>query len=280
MSGRIVVGVDGSAAAAVALGWAATEARLRGAELVVCSVVERHHGRDGPVDGAASLGLEESAGGYPTTVLTRYGKPEVELIAAAEGADLLIVGSRGRGRLAGSLLGSVSRACLAHARCPVVVVGHPPAAVPVGRVIAGVDGSVHARSTLLAAAEEARVRGATLHVLHAVHWDSIGAEMITPTSEQLLEWGHKLVTDELAATGVLGEPTVVVGHPGPALVHRSGDADLIVLGARGHHAAAGLLLGSTGEHCIQKAHCPVMVTRADRHDVAEDAEAGSPETSG
>ena len=205
MSGHIVVGMDESASAAAALAWAASEARLRGAELVVCSVVERRLGHNVDVsDSAATVVLDESAAGYPTTVLTRHGEAAEELLAASDDADLLVVGSRGRGRLAGFVLGSVSRACMTHARCPVVVVGHPSATLPVGRVIAGVDGSPHARAALLIAAQEAWLRGATLHVLHAVYWDNIGTELITPTPEQLLEWGHKLVADELAATGVDG----------------------------------------------------------------------------
>lgn len=268
MSGRIVVGVDGSPAAAAALAWAASEARLRGAALVACSVVEGRgrHGDDETVDSAVTSALEESVGGYPTTVLTSHGEPGVDLLAACVDADLLVVGSRGRGWIAGALLGSVSRWCVTHARCPVVVVGHQSVTVPVGRVVVGVDGSPDARAALLVAAQEARLRGAKLHVLHAVYWDNIGTELITPTPEQLLEWGHKLVADELAATGVDGEPIVVVGHPREVLVQHSEDADLLVVGTRGHTPTVSLVLGSVSERCVRHARCPVLVTRADRRD--------------
>lgn len=276
MSGHIVVGVDGSPEAASALAWAASEARLRGAELVACSVIEPRHGHaDAVSDSAVTPASEESTGGYPATALTRHGEPAVELLAACQDGDLLVVGSRGRGRLAGTLLGSVSRACVTHARCPVVVVGHPSATGPVGRVIAGVDGSPHARAALLAAAREARLRGATLHVLHAVYWDNIGTELSTPSPEQLLEWGHKLVANELAVTGVDGEPTVVAGHPGEVLAQHSGNADLLVLGTRGHNPAASLLLGSVSEHCVRHARCPVMVMRVDHHQRDDHAPADS-----
>jgi nucleotide-binding universal stress UspA family protein len=274
MRGRIVVGVDGSASAAAALAWAASEARLRGVELVACSVVERHPDRHHDVsDSVAMLAPEESADGYPTTVLTRYGEPRAELLAVSDDADLLVVGTRGRGRLAGSLSGSVSRACATHARCPVVVVGQPSPTLPAGRVVVGVDGSVHARAALLVAAEEARLRGATLQVLHAVYWDNIGTELITPTPKQLLEWGHKLVDAELAETRVNGESTIVTGHPGEVLVQHSGSADLLVLGSRGHNHAVSLLLGSISEHCVRHARCPVLVTRADRRHRDDEAQA-------
>lgn len=265
MTHRVVVGVDGSSAAAAALAWAAGEARLRDAELVACTVVDRSKspGAVGPGVAKASRSLEESAGGYPVTVRKRYGEAAAELVAAGAEADLLVVGSRSRGPLAGLVLGSVSHGCLAHASCPVVVVRpqleRPPAR---RRVIVGVDGSAHARQALRLAAQEARLHDATLHVVHAVHWDNIGTELLTPTVEQLVEWGHKLVAAELAATGVTGRPVVVPGYAPELLVEHSADADLLVLGSRGHNPVADLLLGSTSEHCARHAHCPVMVTHA------------------
>jgi nucleotide-binding universal stress UspA family protein len=57
------------------------------------------------------------------TVVVR-GRPAQVLISAAQGADLLVVGSRGHGALAGMLLGSVSEDVAAHAPCPVVVIRH------------------------------------------------------------------------------------------------------------------------------------------------------------
>jgi nucleotide-binding universal stress UspA family protein len=53
------------------------------------------------------------------------GQAAVELVRAAQGADLLVVGSRGHSAFAGMLLGSVSEHCAAHAPCPVVVVRAP-----------------------------------------------------------------------------------------------------------------------------------------------------------
>jgi nucleotide-binding universal stress UspA family protein len=207
--------------------------------------------------------LEELAGGYPVTPRHGYGDVAAELVAACADADLLVVGSRGRGPLKGLVLGSVSRACLAHAPCPVVVVRpQPEEAPPRGRVIVGVDGSDHSRQALRVAADEARLRGVALHVLHAVHWDHSGEELLIPTRKQLVEWGRKLVAAELAATGVKGRPVVVHGDASEVLVRHSTHADLLVVGSRGRNPAAGLLLGSTSEHCARHAHCPVMVNRA------------------
>jgi nucleotide-binding universal stress UspA family protein len=69
----------------------------------------------------AELPVESSV---PVTTSVVQGYPARELLRAAEGADLLVVGSRGHGELSGMLLGSVSLHCVTHATCPVVVV-HP-----------------------------------------------------------------------------------------------------------------------------------------------------------
>ncbi|MBC6445894.1 universal stress protein [Actinokineospora xionganensis] len=251
---RVIVGIDGSPAAAAALAWAAREARLRGAELVAWTIVD-HRGLP-----ATEFFSKEATGGYPVTIRRGRGDAATALAAAARGADLLVVGSRSRGSVAGLLLGSVSRTCLAHAPCPVVVV-HPdrPGTTVHGRVVVGVDMSEHSHQALRVAAQEARFRGAALEVVHAVHWDHLGTEMLTPTVEQLIDWGHRLIAAEFVATGVEGIPVVVHGHAAEVLVRHSADADLLVLGTRGRGQVADLLLGSTSAHCARHAHCPVMI---------------------
>jgi nucleotide-binding universal stress UspA family protein len=264
---RVVVGFDGSPAAVAAMAWAAGEARLRGgAELVVWTIQGRPESRRPADTGAARTprrSYEDSAGGYPVSVRQGYGDAATALVAACAPADLLVVGSRGRGPLGGLVLGSVSRACLAHAPCPVVVVRpQPEQASSQGRVVVGIDGSSHSRQALRVAAEEARLRGAVVAVVHAVSWDNSGEELLTPTDKQLVEWGRKLVAAELAATGVTGRPVVVPGHASEVLVRRSAHADLLVVGSRGRNPVTNLLLGSTSENCARQAHCPVMVNRA------------------
>lgn len=267
MAGRIVVGFDGSAGATAGLAWAAEEARLRGWRLVAITVIDEHPpppGIDATIpDMEGTLGtLQEKAAaatnGHPVTLEQRRGGAAAELIAACDAADILVVGSRGRNPLAGLLLGSVSKACLAHAPCPVVVARHPAPAERIRRVIVGVDGSEAARNALRVAAEEARLRDAALHAVHAVYWDHLGAELITPTPQQLVEWGKNLVDKELERAGVAARPVVIHGHAADVLVRHSGHADLLVLGSRGHNPLATLLLGSTTDHCARHAACPVM----------------------
>ncbi len=139
--GRIVVGVDGSAASRAALHWAAREARLRGAHLEVVHawelpalVVAGDGGAGVPViapgeleQAAEDLVRREAAAitaaqCLEVTASIVRGHPAHALIEAARGADLLVVGSRGHGGFVGMLMGSVSNHVVHHAGCPVVVV--------------------------------------------------------------------------------------------------------------------------------------------------------------
>ena len=145
MSGTIVVGVDGSPYALAALRWAIDEARLRDAELHVIHAYETPFfmvgmGEPTPVtmsvdavEEAARAVLDEVVDAASSdlgdrTVHRRLatGAPAAVLREEAEHADLLVVGTRGRGGFTGLLLGSVSSQCTHHAPCPVVVVPEPP----------------------------------------------------------------------------------------------------------------------------------------------------------
>lgn len=141
----IVVGVDGSDNARAALEWAFGEARLRKANLHVVTVWTYPYVIATPGAGAAAATLSELEDSAKATLsesiqaVVGAGDPDVRvttavtegpvtrtLLDAAKGADLLVVGSRGRGGFAGLLLGSVSQSVSHHAPCPVVIVPlHP-----------------------------------------------------------------------------------------------------------------------------------------------------------
>jgi nucleotide-binding universal stress UspA family protein len=144
--GRIVVGIDGSDHSKKALRWALDEARLRDASLEVVSawmlpVYATGYGfAPGDLvdpkiigDGAAAQldeTVTEVAGDATDVKLTRKsveGMAAQVLVEEAEGADMLVVGSRGHGGFAGLLLGSVSQQCAQHASCPVVIIRGQPA---------------------------------------------------------------------------------------------------------------------------------------------------------
>lgn len=136
-SGTIVIGVDGSAHSHRALAWALDEARLRGWRCILVHAFDYGLTGMSPYPGNAPQLIAEDAqelldrnvawakeSGVPVEGRLEFGSASRALVEAARGADLLVVGSRGRGGVAGALLGSVSSACVHHAACPVVVV--PP----------------------------------------------------------------------------------------------------------------------------------------------------------
>jgi nucleotide-binding universal stress UspA family protein len=168
----------------------------------------------------------------------------------------------------------------------------------VGRIVVGVDSSPNAKRALAWAAAEAHLRQAVLQVVHAYHakklaapvyfgsqhtYDaSVGAAGVpepeltaSVQSREALEVAVRSQADELleALLGELGEtlrgvqvqPMVVEDrHPAEALVQLSVDADLLVVGSRGHGGFSELLLGSVSHAAVLHAVCPVVVVPSSR----------------
>lgn len=134
---HVVVGVDGSPASYEALRWAARQARLIGAtvDAVAAYDVPGSVGWSAPAvdaefdEAQARQALDDEiqkvlvqVGDVPLEQHLVQGNAARVLIGASIGAELLVVGSRGRGGFASLLLGSVSQQCATHASCPVVIV--------------------------------------------------------------------------------------------------------------------------------------------------------------
>ena len=138
-SHRIVVGVEGSKGSKNALKWALDEARYRNAVVDVVTAYLPTYVPAAPDFGYVPLDpvdlleeirkmqdavIDQVAAGSSMTIERRLlkGRAADTLIMAAEGADMLVVGSRGRGGFRGLLLGSVSQQIAQHASCAVVIV--------------------------------------------------------------------------------------------------------------------------------------------------------------
>jgi nucleotide-binding universal stress UspA family protein len=294
---RVVIGIDGSPGARDALVQAfLVAARRRAALDVVASykldlywlagrpvdVPDMGTVRDDTESRARAL-VEEvqeevAASAFPhvgdlaVELLVSAGPAAQALIDRADGADLLVVGSRGRGAVRSALLGSVALHCVAHAPCPVLVV-HSGAGggSKAPKVVVGVDGSAASRAALGAAIEEACARGADLDVLTTFettnYWTDM-ASIVIPSVQEIDDELHRrterLVTEVLASRtdgGPVPHIRIVVAQ-GPAdevLVQHGRDADLLVVGSRGHGEFRGLLLGSIALYTAMHASCPVMV---------------------
>jgi nucleotide-binding universal stress UspA family protein len=208
------------------------------------------------------------------------GSPASAIIATAdqEGAELVVVGSRGRGTLRSAVLGSVSHDVALHARCPVVIVppGRPLAAAAgeeadsPASVVCGIDGSDHALAAAAFAGQLARRLGLRLVIVHAQQnlramASYPGASSATPPVTGQEDSVAELAADvvqraveaaDANAVGVLepGPPTEVL----ESVADRE-DARLIVIATRGVGAVRAALLGSVAAELPGAAGRPVVV---------------------
>jgi nucleotide-binding universal stress UspA family protein len=288
----IIAATDGTDSSLTAVEWAAAEAQQRGLPLrVVYAYDWDWH------DTRADLGTEdvdvarqladavvafaydrarEVAPDAHISTETLVGHAVPRLIEVSRGAELLVVGSRGRGGFAGLLLGSVSQRMATHAPCPVVVVRGR--ANPDGPIVAGVDDTDAGTPVLAAAFETAAALGRPLTVVHSDPsplpvWlnDVPPAAVITHPEQDAAEredLGQRLAPWQEKYPDVPAEP--VLTHEGAAswLVKASRTARLVIVGG-GHSATVGgALLGSTVTQLLHHADCPVLITHPHVEDQA------------
>lgn len=289
MAGEIIVGVDGSATGREALRFALAEAALRGACLHVVrswSIPPLTATGVGliPALGLLRQELGDAARDALETELASVaadaGEVRIErhvvqgdaagaLVERAAGAELLVVGSRGHGSVSGAVLGSVSRACLHHAPCPVAVV-HDAGPAERSRIVVGVDGSPGANAALAWAHAEASLRGVAVYAVCAYDepWGLAAASFSSPGAVDelraaLAEQAEAVLEDARAAApegvGVTG--AAVQGPPGAALVAAAEESALLVVGSRGRGGFRSLLLGSVSQYCAAHARGVVVVVR-------------------
>jgi nucleotide-binding universal stress UspA family protein len=137
-------------------------------------------------------------------------------------------------------------------------------------VVVGVDGSPQSRTALKWAAAEALDHGAGLVVVNV--WEhtmlppsgsvSVSERYVPDPSQRTAEDLVEVIKEELGEDPpVVVEPHVKQGNPAKVLIDQSADADLLVVGTRGHGGFRGLVLGSVSQHVAAYASCPVTVVR-------------------
>ena len=147
--GAILVAYDGSPHSEAALEWAAATATLEGRSVRAVSVAEPRASADRDVDDDLQRRFEAvlAAAGADGTFEELAGDVEAVLLEQSRHAHVLVAGTRGRGRTANTLLGSVSQHLARHTPCPLIVV-RPPANPAAARIVAGVDGSLQSIAAL------------------------------------------------------------------------------------------------------------------------------------
>ncbi|WP_432138029.1 universal stress protein [Streptomyces sp. bgisy154] len=287
----VVAAVDGSEDSLRALDWAADAARRRGAPLRVAHVrqyiawtppgaplVVPPPPEQDPVLDAARAHVE-ALGDLPETEYVGLdGAPGVLLPGLGGEAELLVLGSRGRGGFARLLLGSNSLTAARDAECPVVVVPRPDAARDESppaeggpRVVVGLKTDSPDDATLDLAFTEAALRGLRVQVIAAYPWPvqtwAAPAELAPQGVDQAaVEHEVRTLAEGFLAPhrarrpGVRADAHPVPGDAAGRLVEASRGADLLVVGRhRRRLLSPARLLGSVTHAALLHAACPIVV---------------------
>ncbi|MFI6358161.1 universal stress protein [Streptomyces sp. NPDC050743] len=282
----LVVGVDGSDSSLAAVDWAVDEAARHGLplHLVHASLWELYEGTqpsfstDRPAEEVMAEHIvascvERARRRNPEVKVSGKALPEdavSALLRTAPEAFALVTGSRGRGEIAGMLLGSVSLAVAARAVCPVVVIRGAEAnrRGAYGRVVVGVGDAPGGASAVRFAVREAEVRGCALTAVRA--WRNPSQEpvdhmLIADDAARLREERVSTSLEDALREAVREHPQVdvrrkaVEGAAHQVLLRESAEADLIVVGAQRRHGHFGLQLGRVGHTLLHHSDCPVAV---------------------
>jgi nucleotide-binding universal stress UspA family protein len=274
----LVVGIDGSDAAFVALDWAADEAAANGwpirlvnayeetALMPMVATVNAREAGEKIVDDARRrlespgyVDLDVSSGAY-------NGFPRQVLLREARGARALVLGREGAGLFSDLTLGSTSLACATHGQVPIVVV--PKTWRSTRReqrtVVVGVDASPRCQNAIEYAFATAARWNARLVAVFAVRRaepvladeqpvDAEGrAQAERMLAEQLAGWRSKFPDVDVTEA-------IESGHPAAVIKEQADGADLVVIGGRGHGFVTGMPLGSIARAVLHHVNRPVAV---------------------
>ncbi|NBM19147.1 universal stress protein [Streptomyces sp. GC420] len=290
MSSPIVVGLDGSPESLAAAEWAAREAGLRSLPLVLLNARVEQPG-DIPVNldlDAQKRRAQEILQKVSEDLTSRHPDLPVSvelipdtatkgLLERAEDAELLVLGSRGHGAVAGFLLGSVGMQIVARAKSPVVLVrpGERADADPEDAevVVAVEDRTAPAPELMRFAFAAAAARGVGLRVVHA--WKPLPIYAYNPEALRLEDEGReneaqvrKEFADGLAPwreqyPDVELVETLDLASASDVVLQHTGHAALVVVGRRTHRPALGMRIGPVTHGVIHHSAAPVAVVPHD-----------------
>ncbi len=283
-SAEIVVGIDGSDAAAEAVRWAAVDAVHHHAPLHIV------YGIGAPMDFGPGIAFDQidydryresgnaavaSASVFATAAAAPIGELDLEtfvveappipvLLDRSKDARMLVVGTRGLGAFRRSLLGSVSTAVARHAHCPVAVIPEPENYTPdrvLGPVLVGVDGTASATRAIEIAFDEADHRNVAVRAV--LTWSDFNR---SPSCADMQKEAEELLSESLAGYAekypdLKVERVVVEDRPARRILAEAEHSQLIVVGSHGRGGFAGMTLGSVSQAVLHATDCPLIIAR-------------------
>lgn len=210
------------------------------------------------------------------------GRAADEILAESGSADVIVIGTHGRSGFERLMLGSVTEKIVRKARCPVITV--PPRAheasadlAPYQRIVCAVDFSESSMTALSEAATLRGAEGAALTLVHVVELppglSTVGGDLALAGARELkayvaaAEQDARTLLNAAIEERLGGRPNVsavvLTGRPYTKVLElaEKNAADLIVMGVRGRGTTDLLFFGSTAEHVVRQATCPVLTLR-------------------
>jgi nucleotide-binding universal stress UspA family protein len=302
-SRSLLIGFDGSPESEAAIRAAgALLAPGRAVVAHVSDIIAAYVSHTGPMRGAAEE-LEEGEAraaariaeqgaelaekaGFEAAAMVSRGSPKAwpRLLELADehGAEAVVVGARGIGRVESALLGSVSAGLLGHAHLPVLIVPPLPEEHPAGPVLIGYDGSEHADAAVEAAGRLFAVQDAVLQTVWVSFREVAAAGVagapasVVAKGAEEIDRGHRAEAERCVERGVRlaaehglklrGEAVEARGNVWRTLLDRgeASRAAAVVVGSHGRSAFGALLTGSVSRALVHYAPAPVLVVRPPR----------------
>ena len=189
------------------------------------------------------------------------------------GAGLVVVGSRGRGRIRRALMGSVSDSVVRHAHCPVLVVRGKPVVFP-AKILVATDGSEEATQATRVAADVAQRTGSDMQIVTVAlenpnvyaYYDVRHPAELERHRQEARKILDRQVDRAREAGGNVAKAHLKMGAADEEIVLLAEDleADLIIMGTRGLGRLRRALIGSISDSVVRHAHCPVLVVRHEK----------------